>query len=220
MARPDGRIEPGQPLRGAISAKAWNRAQDAADLVLGAGTGIEAGVGSYHSSDHVVIRIHKDLLSISTDPLKIGDGLGIGLSFSDAATMAVPTPIVATSESTLSDYAPALETPLIEPNFTNFNPGRRCGIIESISDLTAQNEYICRVRVRGIVRCRILVLTQGISVSPPPPTRPIDASLNQYWRRYLVASDYGSGAILALGRYFPLRSPQGYPRIQEAIVML
>jgi len=46
MARPDGRIEPGQPLRGAISAKAWNRAQDAADLVLGAGTGIEAGVGS------------------------------------------------------------------------------------------------------------------------------------------------------------------------------
>jgi hypothetical protein len=46
MARPDGRIEPGQPLRGAISARAWNRAQDAADLVLGAGTGVEAGVGS------------------------------------------------------------------------------------------------------------------------------------------------------------------------------
>jgi hypothetical protein len=46
MPRPDGRIEPGQPLRGAISAKAWNRAQDAADLVLGAGTGIEAGGGS------------------------------------------------------------------------------------------------------------------------------------------------------------------------------
>ena len=46
MPRPDGRIEQGQPLRGAISARAWNRAQDAADLVLGAGTGIEAGVGS------------------------------------------------------------------------------------------------------------------------------------------------------------------------------
>lgn len=46
MARPDGRIEAGQPLRGAISARAWNRAQDAADLVLGAGTGTEGVTGS------------------------------------------------------------------------------------------------------------------------------------------------------------------------------
>jgi hypothetical protein len=43
MSRPDGRIEPGQPLRGAISARAWNRAQDAADLVLGAYAGTEGG---------------------------------------------------------------------------------------------------------------------------------------------------------------------------------
>jgi hypothetical protein len=44
MPRPDGRIEPGQPLRGAISARAWNRAQDAADLVLGAYAGTEGGI--------------------------------------------------------------------------------------------------------------------------------------------------------------------------------
>ena len=43
MPRPDGRLEPGQPLRGAISARAWNRAQDAADLVLGAHAGTEGG---------------------------------------------------------------------------------------------------------------------------------------------------------------------------------
>jgi hypothetical protein len=43
MARPDGRIEKGQRLSSAISAKAWNRAQEAADRVLGAGTGVEAG---------------------------------------------------------------------------------------------------------------------------------------------------------------------------------
>lgn len=35
MARPDGRIEKGQRLGSAISARAWNRAQDAADVVLG-----------------------------------------------------------------------------------------------------------------------------------------------------------------------------------------
>ena len=45
MRRPDGRIEKGQPLRGAISARAWNRAQEAADLVLGAHTGTEASQG-------------------------------------------------------------------------------------------------------------------------------------------------------------------------------
>jgi predicted RecA/RadA family phage recombinase len=46
MARPDGRLEQGQPLRGAISARAWNRAQDAADLVLGANPGTEGVPGS------------------------------------------------------------------------------------------------------------------------------------------------------------------------------
>lgn len=35
MPRTDGRIEKGQSLRSAISARAWNRAQDAADIVLG-----------------------------------------------------------------------------------------------------------------------------------------------------------------------------------------
>jgi hypothetical protein len=46
MSRPDGRLEPGQPLRGAISARAWNRAQDAADIVLGANPGTEGSPGS------------------------------------------------------------------------------------------------------------------------------------------------------------------------------
>ena len=46
MSRPDGRLEPGQPLRGAISARAWNRAQDAADLVLGAHAGTSGVPGS------------------------------------------------------------------------------------------------------------------------------------------------------------------------------
>jgi hypothetical protein len=43
MAKPDGRIEKGQRLSTAISARAWNRAQDAADIVLGARPGVQAG---------------------------------------------------------------------------------------------------------------------------------------------------------------------------------
>lgn len=45
MPRTDGRIEKGQSIRTAISAKAWNRAQDAADVVLGVRPGVEAGDG-------------------------------------------------------------------------------------------------------------------------------------------------------------------------------
>jgi hypothetical protein len=35
MPRSDGRLETGQKLNRSISARAWNRAQEAADLVLG-----------------------------------------------------------------------------------------------------------------------------------------------------------------------------------------
>ena len=47
MARPDGRIEQGQRIGSAISARAWNRAQDAADIVLGVRPGANAGPLSY-----------------------------------------------------------------------------------------------------------------------------------------------------------------------------
>lgn len=40
--RPDGKIVPGQKLATAISARAWNRAQDAAEIVLGSNGGAAA----------------------------------------------------------------------------------------------------------------------------------------------------------------------------------
>lgn len=43
MARPDGRVEKGQSIASAFSARAWNRAQDAADIVLGVTPGVVAG---------------------------------------------------------------------------------------------------------------------------------------------------------------------------------
>ena len=56
--RPDGRVEPGQRISSAFSARAWNRAQDAADVVLGARTGAEAGAsaGVERASNIVLIR--------------------------------------------------------------------------------------------------------------------------------------------------------------------
>jgi len=55
--RPDGRIEPGQRLASAISARAWNRAQDAADIVLGERTGFGAEAGTpYKTYQEVLAR--------------------------------------------------------------------------------------------------------------------------------------------------------------------
>lgn len=60
MGRTDGRIEPGQPLAGAISARAWNRAQDAADIVLGATPGIAAGPPNpQDSAGRVIVTMRK-----------------------------------------------------------------------------------------------------------------------------------------------------------------
>lgn len=52
MPRQDGRIEPGQKLSSAISARAWNRAQQAADIVLGATAGTSAGPATYPSAPY------------------------------------------------------------------------------------------------------------------------------------------------------------------------
>jgi hypothetical protein len=50
-----GRVNPGQKLTTAFSARAWNRAQDAADIVLGDRGGVAQGAGlSYGRPLHVV----------------------------------------------------------------------------------------------------------------------------------------------------------------------
>jgi len=55
MAKPDGRIEKGQRLSTAISARAWNRAQDAADIVLGVRPGVTAGPESARANSNIVL---------------------------------------------------------------------------------------------------------------------------------------------------------------------
>jgi len=56
MAKPDGRIEKGQRLSTAISARAWNRAQDAADIVLGVRPGVEAD-GQAYSQPYIATMV-------------------------------------------------------------------------------------------------------------------------------------------------------------------
>lgn len=54
--REDGRVEPGQSLKSAFSARAWNRSQDAADIVLGVRTGFAAaGASDFEGAKNIVL---------------------------------------------------------------------------------------------------------------------------------------------------------------------
>lgn len=56
MARPDGRIEPGQSVQSAMSARAWNRFCDTADLVLGQQYGVQGGpLGKAGTAANIVL---------------------------------------------------------------------------------------------------------------------------------------------------------------------
>lgn len=63
MARADGRVQPGQRLDTAFSARAWNRAQDAADIVLAAQRGIQAGDWSPFAPPFTAMPIRNSTLA-------------------------------------------------------------------------------------------------------------------------------------------------------------
>jgi hypothetical protein len=217
MAKPDGRIEKGQRIASAISARAWNRAQDAADVVLGVRPGVTAEPGVY-SPDFLTVRIARTSLHVSTDPLEVGHAIALNRMYDTTRGLLTDLPNDVTDEAALPQYQPTTPAAIRAP-FDTINYGSRCGIIESISDLTDEDDYICRVRVRGIIRCRVLFLTSGGSVGPPPP-KPTNPALVPYWRRYLLASDYGRHSILAIGARYRLNGTNSYPCIHEALVML
>jgi hypothetical protein len=126
--RPDGRIEPGQKLASAISARAWNRAQDAADIVLGERTrfGAEAaataaksytemlGVNNTQATVSIYQPVH---YSLATSLQEFGDA---SISLSSPVSPASPW---------LYPFGVALE-PILPNKFG-------------------------RVAVSGIVRCRV-----------------------------------------------------------------
>jgi len=233
MAKPDGRIEKGQRLSTAISARAWNRAQDAADIVLG----VRPGVGVpdvWQSQDHVTVRVPADYTRVSTNPLQTGDGISLPVHSFQTTLLPLATNITAAtassaqkrvnSEADLPVYDSSTPSCITLPSTQENFVGARCGVIESVSALEA-GFYTCRVRIRGLVRCRILLLQSGNFVSPPP-VYPTNASLQPFWRRYLMASDYGQGAILGLGAWYRMDidgvppSFSYFPAVAEALVSL
>jgi hypothetical protein len=224
MAKPDGRIEKGQRLSTAISARAWNRAQDAADIVLGVRPGFSVPQ-STSQLDHIIVRVPTTYFRVDTNPLQVGDGISLPVSSVASRLLSQannptgsPTALQVDAESDIPQYDASTVSCITLPNSQENFIGARCGLIESVSE-EQEGHFTCRVRVRGLVRCRVLLLQPGNFVSPPP-VYPQNASLQPFWRRYLMASDYGQGAILSIGAHYRLTESAAFPSIAEALVLL
>lgn len=103
MAKPDGRIEKGQRIASAISARAWNRAQDAADIVLGVRPGVTAGESATSSAPYTwVYAKNNQTFPVRTIPLwgvVAIDGLEIEPESETDAFFAIPVVRGVTPES-------------------------------------------------------------------------------------------------------------------------
>jgi hypothetical protein len=137
--RRDGRIDAGQPLGKAISARAWNRAQDAADIVLGQAPGATAGPTTAYSPpyEYVYCRNTSPRLVPRFGVLEI-DGLEItpGGESDDGTSQFVEMPVV-----------------------TGVVPGNsiRWGVaLEPIAP-----DKIGRLAVAGVVQARVNVISTG-----------------------------------------------------------
>ena len=141
MARNDGRIEAGQKLAGAISAKAWNRAQDAADRVLGAGTGVEAGPLAFTSAPYQWVYA------------KNGTASTVNRWGIMAITGVEVTP---TSDATAAATVQFQSMPVITGGTPAATTTAWCVAIEPIAA-----DKIGRVAVAGVVQCKLDVTSES-----------------------------------------------------------
>jgi hypothetical protein len=102
-----GRIEKGQPLAKAISATAWNRAQDAADVVLGVQAGFSGDARTLYAGASNIVLVQNN----SGSDVKASGILGIS-GIANAGTDAANempsicrTPVITGTTPTAADHA-------------------------------------------------------------------------------------------------------------------
>jgi len=164
--RRDGRIDPGQKLGKAISARAWNRAQDAADIVLGQAPGVTADANTPYGPpfNYVYCRNNTSQTVPRFGVMRIG-GVEVqpGGPTAPGTAQFVQMPIVSgqlPTESALERWGVAIE-PI---------PVGQTG----------------RLAVAGVVQCKVRVRNTLDRF-----VRPLAGTVNQ-----LVTAGYGEGLIL------------------------
>jgi hypothetical protein len=154
MPRQDGRIEQGQSLKSAISARAWNRAQDAADIVLGQRYGLKEGTGVAAGPGALVVPCHVFTTVEGVMP-------GHVVTFNGSATVRFPN-LNKLEPDTFAPQVVALSGSVHTPG--NFNPGFRTQyqsafgvIVGGVTMPTPQNSQLVNVCVAGVCAARLRV---------------------------------------------------------------
>jgi hypothetical protein len=141
--RGDGRIEPGQKLGKAISARAWNRAQDAADIVLASHNAIVAGNPANTFQGTTIIKVRNQsgffvpihgVLQLSTPAISpVGGDL--------------------TGDEEEDTNAKEFQQNVLMNGVTpTANSGRFCVLLEPV-----QPNAIARAAVAGVFACRVKI---------------------------------------------------------------
>ena len=210
MARPDGRIQAGQSLDSAISARAWNRMQDATDLVMskrfqftsaqpqrqlhyatlrvpvGGVDGIEWPDGQALSVGHAI-----GLPGITTTPA-MRDNLNVEEANDDTQEVL--------SEDDLSP--PLLNRRWIQSGGLNLGESQ-FGVISSLTRNDNEGFYYITAIVGGVFVTRCLALAPCDHLIGPISV-PQNAELKSLWRPYPLMVPSGPARVLAVGAYYKL----------------
>lgn len=233
MPKPDGRIEKGQRLATAISARAWNRAQDAADRIFGVGVGLQAPPVRGTEVTYVAARLRKDNADdvmedwpahITTLPQghKFQAGFGVSLSpdnLGNGPEASLGSDSVRKDE--LDDLSTLLSDPFITIRRLRYG-AEQFGIIADVYDIPATEEepayYGLKLIVGGMFVCRCLsfALTDRIA---GPIGIPQNNNMKPQWYPYPVMTPAGSVKVVAVGNYWRITANE-WPRIYEVLVKM
>lgn len=229
MAKPDGRIEKGQPLNRAISARAWNRTQDAADLVLGASPGFEAETATPPEVVTMTASIPKALADaemanwpahIATyNNTKLQVGYGISLDLAPLNIPAItnwngqPTRVVNLSD--LGVVQPGVSGRYMRLAGTGA-AAEQFGVVTSIAQDNAN--YNVTFIVAGVFTCRCLAFALSDRLLGPPPV-PANTAARPLWYPYPMMAPAGTARVIAYGGYWQIGSDP-WPRIYEVVARM
>lgn len=146
MARADGRVRPGQNIGSAFSARAWNRAQQAADIVLG---------------EHMAVAVdnNQQPKNFSTILIRNDSGLAVPM----LGVLLIGAPVASPANGTLtadsaSDFQAKqfLRHPVFVGTTPTENATRICLTLEPLA-----TNAIGRAVVSGMTACKIKTVPGG-----------------------------------------------------------
>jgi len=235
--RPDGKLEPGKPLT--ISARAWNRAQDAANRSAAEqtiGTTVPPQAGDLSKPTTITVISFKSNYQQYLAELPAGVTFGVGSAIAlNSRILKSTVPNLAANqlrrrvdnESELPKKPRFRSGTVLEGSplqFLSFTDSP-FGIVTKLSipgpDSTAP--YVTMtLAVSGIIQCLIYAFGSGTRVTAPaPPPRPNSSNVPpNFWRPYPVVANSGPGLILGIGSWYRINPNSEWPQVQEALIEL